>query len=200
MHSPINNLIKMFFQYGVYMLANLSLAILAQYIKHKLLYDDYRPTFPIKCSNIPIFPHPKKTLEEEEEKNIDIDDFFDEEKNQITKKLKKSLIFTPKTPFLASSTMKISNIDYMKNIALKNKIDENNLNKIIKENNKEEEEDDEYDDNEIEENEEDNKTWIKVKEKLSKEVFSSDILKEFPSFYENYKDKILTYHLKYITK
>jgi hypothetical protein len=39
MNSPINNLIKMFFQYGVNMLANLSLASLAQCIKYKLLYD-----------------------------------------------------------------------------------------------------------------------------------------------------------------
>jgi hypothetical protein len=75
---------------------------------------------------------------------------------------KKSLIFTPKTPYLASSTMKISNISYMKNIALINKI-----NKIIKENNKEkeEEEDNEEDneDNEIYENEEDKKCMDKSK-------------------------------------
>jgi hypothetical protein len=157
MHSPINNLIKMFFQYGVDMLANLSLASLAQCIKYKLLYDD----FSIKYSNIPIFPHRKKTLEEEEKENIDTDDFFDDkEKKQITKKLKKSLIFTLKTPYLASSTMKMSNIDYMKNIALKNK--------IIKENNKEkEEEEDNEEDNEDNddenENEEDKKMWIKIR-------------------------------------
>jgi hypothetical protein len=125
MHSPINNLIKIFFQYGVDMFANLSLASLAQCIKYKVFYDDYRPTFPIKYSNIPIFPHRKKTHEEEEKENIDNDDFFDDdEENKITKKLKKSLIFTPKTPYLAYSTMKMSNIDYMKNIALRNKIDE----------------------------------------------------------------------------
>jgi hypothetical protein len=65
--------------------------------------------------------------------------FFDEkEEKQITKKLKKSLIFTPKTPYLTSSTMKFLNINYMKNIALRNKIDEINSNKITKENNKEE--------------------------------------------------------------
>jgi hypothetical protein len=50
------------------------------------------------------------------------------------------------------------NIDYMKNFALRNKIDEINLNKIIKENNKEEEEEDNNDDDkEIHENEEDKK-------------------------------------------
>jgi hypothetical protein len=146
MHSPINNLIKMFFQYGVDMLANLSLASLAQCIKYKLLYDDYRPIFPIKYSNIPIFPHRKITLEEEEKENIDSDDFFDdEEEKQITKKLKKSLIFTPKTPFLASSTMKMSNIDYMKNIALKNKIIKEE--KEEKEDNNDDEDDDDDDDN-----------------------------------------------------
>jgi hypothetical protein len=101
--------------------------------------------------------------------------------------LKKSLIFTPKTLFLASSTKKMSNIDYMKNIALKNNIDENNINKIIKENNKEEEE-------------EDKKTWIKVKDKLNDGViFPCDILKEFPSFYKNHNDKIMCYHFKYLT-
>jgi hypothetical protein len=55
MDSPINNLIKMFFKYGVDMLANLSLASLARCIKYKLLYDDCTPAFPIKCNNIPIF-------------------------------------------------------------------------------------------------------------------------------------------------
>jgi hypothetical protein len=35
---------------------------------------------------------------------------------------------------------------------------------------------------------------------LSEGVFPSDILKEFPSFYENYKNKILTCHFKHITK
>jgi hypothetical protein len=128
MHSPINNLIKMFFQYGVDMLANLSLASLAQCIKYKLLHDNYHPTFSIKCSNIPIFPHRKKTLEEEEKENIDSDDFFDdEEEKQITRKLKKSLTFALKTPYLTSSTMKMSNIDYMKNITLRNKTDEKKL-------------------------------------------------------------------------
>jgi hypothetical protein len=119
MNSPINNLIKIFFQYGVDMLANLSLASLAECIKYKLLYNDYRPSFPIKCNNIPIFPHRKITLEEEEKENIDSDDFFDDEEKQITKKLKKSLIFTTKTPILASSTMKMSNIDYMKKYCIK---------------------------------------------------------------------------------
>jgi hypothetical protein len=65
--------------------------------------------------------------------------------------LKKSLIFTPKTPFLACSTMKMSNINYMKDIVLRNRIDEINSNKMIKENNKKEEDDD------IDENEEDKK-------------------------------------------
>jgi hypothetical protein len=105
---------------------------------------------------------------------MDSDDFFDnEEEKQITKKLKKSLIFTPKTNFLASSSMKMSNIDYMKNIALKNK--------IIKENNKEEEEDNEDDDedNDDDDNEEDKKTWIEVKDKLNDGViFPCDILKD----------------------
>jgi hypothetical protein len=66
----------MFFQYGVDMLANLSLGSLAQCIKYKLLYDDYRPTFQIKYSNIPIFPYRKKTVEEEEKENIESDDFL----------------------------------------------------------------------------------------------------------------------------
>jgi hypothetical protein len=68
MHSPINNLIKMFFQYGVDMLVNLSLASLAQCIKYKLLYDDYHPTFPIKYSNIPF--HIEKLLLKKKKKKI----------------------------------------------------------------------------------------------------------------------------------
>jgi hypothetical protein len=58
----------MFYQYGVDMLANLSLASLAQCIKYKLLYDDYRPIFPIKYSNIPIFPHQKILLKKKKKK------------------------------------------------------------------------------------------------------------------------------------
>jgi hypothetical protein len=118
--------------------------------------------------------------------------------------LKKSLIFTPKTPYLASSTIKMSNISYMKNIALKNNIDEINSNQIIKENNKDEEEEEEEDDkDEMEKNNEEEdkkKTWIKIKDKLSQGIFPCDILKEFPSFYENYNDKIMYFHFKYVTK
>jgi hypothetical protein len=61
-HSPINNLIKMLFIYGVYMLANFSFASLAQCIKYKLFHDDNCPTFPIKYTNIPIFPYRKNRL------------------------------------------------------------------------------------------------------------------------------------------
>jgi hypothetical protein len=92
----------------------------------------------------------------------------------------------------------MSNIDYMKNIALKNK--------IIKEENEDDndedddEDDEEEDDDDDDENEEDRKTWIKVKDKLNDGViFPWEILKDNPSFYENYKDKILTCHLKHIT-
>jgi hypothetical protein len=93
--------------------------------------------------------------------------------------------------------MKMSNIDYMKNIALKNKI----IKEEKEEKEEEEENDDDEDDDDIDENEEDKKrTWIKVKGKLSEGVFSSDILKEFPSFYENYNDRIMYYHFKYVTK
>jgi hypothetical protein len=50
----------------------------------------------------------------------------------------------------------------MKNIALRNKIDKINSNKIIKENNKDEEEDN----NNIDENEEDKKNMHKSKRKI----------------------------------
>jgi hypothetical protein len=40
MISPIDNLIKMFFKWRVDMLANITLACIAQCMKLKLLYDD----------------------------------------------------------------------------------------------------------------------------------------------------------------
>jgi hypothetical protein len=52
----------------------------------------------------------------------------------------------------------------------------------------------------MDENDEDKKTWITVKDKLNNAVFPFDILKEFPSFYEKNNDKIMCYHFKYVTK
>jgi hypothetical protein len=42
---------------------------------------------------------------------------------------------------------------------------------------------------------------MKVKDKLNQGViFPFDILKDSPSFYETYKDKIMCFHFKYVTK
>jgi hypothetical protein len=48
MISPIDNLIKMFFQWKVDMLAGITLASIAQCMKFKLLYDDWVRTHPLK--------------------------------------------------------------------------------------------------------------------------------------------------------
>jgi hypothetical protein len=54
MISPIDNLIKMFLKWKVDMLANITLAGIAQCMKFKLLYDDWVRTYPLKCSNQPV--------------------------------------------------------------------------------------------------------------------------------------------------
>jgi hypothetical protein len=54
MISPIDNLMKMFFKWKVDMLANITLASIAQYMKFKLLYDDWVRTHPLKRSNQPV--------------------------------------------------------------------------------------------------------------------------------------------------
>jgi hypothetical protein len=54
MISPINNLMKMFFKWKVDMLANITLAGIAQCMKFKLLYDDWVRTHPLKRSIQPI--------------------------------------------------------------------------------------------------------------------------------------------------
>jgi hypothetical protein len=54
MISPIDNLIKMFFQWKVDMLANITLAGIVQCMKFKLLYDDWIRTHPFKRSNQPV--------------------------------------------------------------------------------------------------------------------------------------------------
>jgi hypothetical protein len=54
MISPIDNLMKMFFQWKVDMLANITLASIAQCMKFKLLYDDWSRTHPLKRSNQPV--------------------------------------------------------------------------------------------------------------------------------------------------
>jgi hypothetical protein len=54
MISPIDNLIKMFFQWKVDRLDNIILASIAQNMKFKLLYDDLIRTHPPKHSNQPI--------------------------------------------------------------------------------------------------------------------------------------------------
>jgi hypothetical protein len=51
MNSPIDNLIKIFFQWKVNMLANITLASIAQCMKCKLLYDDLVKTHLLKRSN-----------------------------------------------------------------------------------------------------------------------------------------------------
>jgi hypothetical protein len=50
----IDNLIKMFFQWKVDMLANITLASFVQYMKFKLLYDDLVRTHPLKPNNQPV--------------------------------------------------------------------------------------------------------------------------------------------------
>jgi hypothetical protein len=54
MISPIDNLIKMFFKWKVDILANITLASIAQCMKFKLLYDDWVRTHPLKRSNQPV--------------------------------------------------------------------------------------------------------------------------------------------------
>jgi hypothetical protein len=54
MISPIDNLMKMFFKWKVDMLANITLASIAQCMKFKLLYDDWVRTHPLKRSNQPV--------------------------------------------------------------------------------------------------------------------------------------------------
>jgi hypothetical protein len=54
MISPIDKLINMFFKWKVDMLANITLAGIAQCMKFKLLYDDWVRTHPLKRSNQPV--------------------------------------------------------------------------------------------------------------------------------------------------
>jgi hypothetical protein len=54
MISPIDNLINMFFKWKVDMLANITLASIAQCMKFKLFYDDLVRTHPLKHSNQPV--------------------------------------------------------------------------------------------------------------------------------------------------
>jgi hypothetical protein len=54
MISPIDTLIKMFFKWKVDMLANITLASIAQCMKFKLLYDVWVRTHPLKHSNQPL--------------------------------------------------------------------------------------------------------------------------------------------------
>jgi hypothetical protein len=54
MISPIDNLMKMFFKWKVDMLANITLASIAQCMKFKLLYDDWVRIHPLKRSNQPV--------------------------------------------------------------------------------------------------------------------------------------------------
>jgi hypothetical protein len=53
MISAIDNLIKMFFQWKVDMLANITLAYIGQCMKFKLLYDNWVRTHPLKRNNQP---------------------------------------------------------------------------------------------------------------------------------------------------
>jgi hypothetical protein len=54
MISSIDSLIKMFFEWKVDMLANITLASIYQSIKFKLLYDDWVRPHPLKRSNQPV--------------------------------------------------------------------------------------------------------------------------------------------------
>jgi hypothetical protein len=54
MISPIDNLMKMFFQWKVDMLANITLTSIAQCMKFKLLYGDWVRVHPLKRSNQPV--------------------------------------------------------------------------------------------------------------------------------------------------
>jgi hypothetical protein len=105
MISPIDNLIKMFFQWKVNMLANTTLASIAQCMKFKLLYDDWVRIYSLKRSNQPVITtfhiyesnnnFKKKRVKIIKEKNnnndnnnnvaneyeIDLDDYDSEENN-----------------------------------------------------------------------------------------------------------------------
>jgi hypothetical protein len=54
MISPIDNLMKMFFKWKLDILANITLASIAQCMKFKLLYDDWIRIYPLKQSTQPV--------------------------------------------------------------------------------------------------------------------------------------------------
>jgi ribosome-interacting GTPase 1 len=89
MISPIDNLIKMFFKWKVDMLANITLASIAQCMKFKLFYDDWVRTHPLKRSNQPVITsfnafnnnnnnNKNKIVKENNNNSFEIDEYRDD--------------------------------------------------------------------------------------------------------------------------
>jgi hypothetical protein len=67
MISPIDNLITMFFKWGMDILSNTTLASNAQCIKFKMLYDKYKRTKLLIRSNQPIIQYPSYEIKKKED-------------------------------------------------------------------------------------------------------------------------------------
>jgi hypothetical protein len=89
MISPIDNLIPMFFKWGMDMLSNITLASNAQCMKFKILYNKYKRTKPLIRSNQPIIPYHSY---EQKLRTIEYDSDEEEDMNEIAKLFKNTFI------------------------------------------------------------------------------------------------------------
>jgi hypothetical protein len=89
MISPIDNLIAMFYKWGMDMLSNITLASNAQCMKFKMLYDKYKRAKPLIRSNQPIIPYHSY---EQKSRTIEYDSDEEEDVNEIGKLFKNTFI------------------------------------------------------------------------------------------------------------
>jgi adenylate kinase family enzyme len=89
MISPIDNLIAMFFKWGMDMLSNITLASKVQCMKSKMLYDNYKRTKPLIRSNHPIITYHSY---EKKSRTIEYDSEEEEDVNEIAKLFKNTFI------------------------------------------------------------------------------------------------------------
>jgi hypothetical protein len=88
MISPFDNLIAMFFKWGMDMLLNITLASNALCMKFKRLYNKYKKTKPLIRSNQPIIPYHSY---KQKWRTIEYDSEEEEDVGEITKLFKKRL-------------------------------------------------------------------------------------------------------------
>jgi hypothetical protein len=90
MISPIDNLIAMFFKWGMDILSNITLASNAQCMKFKMLYDNYKRPKPLIRSNQPIIPYysydqKSRTIEYDSDEEEDVNEVAALFKNTFSK-------------------------------------------------------------------------------------------------------------------